>query len=805
MAIEKLTQNVEVIQTLSDYPNTDQDLTAADLKRKFDEGSSIIKAYLNDTIVPEINRCGNKLQNQTCLFVTLTSDNTASHTAEQVYAHIKNGGSAVLRISDGYLPLSCANSAYAKFEAYEPENDTKLVYRIGEDGSIAIAEDTIASTSYVKRIVDEAMLIVTLNDDGTADISADQIYAHIQNHGNAQLLSDGRYMPLTYSNSSLAVFTLVMTTGEVFSYRIDADRKYTFEETDYVDRTALDNEIDHRLNVQEVPIVNKLCPTFSESGTAVRCEPVEGYPLSVVSHIEPVQEGSGDPSPESWGEAENALVKSDMGDIAVSTISGNKYRLIVNVNDTNGERAKLSDASVFLNSDPGYPFVDIIVRDYEIEFDGDSSYEMVVDLWFQSEVDKANLFDVNDNQDGTTITLKDGVFTLLEAPGTIRPISGRSAVKLWRGGKNILDTKNPKVLHNNAYEQSFNVVVNDTGFRASAIREYNNCWSRLGYIIGTTAELAGKTITVSAKYNSLVSKAEHIPYIQFAATDIEPCSDNSNIVYGNGGYIGNDGAYKALAGGNLNEKTISYTITGNEGKKYFFITFAFSYGGSFAADDWIEYSDIQVEIGDTATTYEPYRGETFTIDLGQDVYGGSLDWNSGVLTIDRVIHTLDGSEVWGEANTASTSQDSRRRYALYASKNRFLQNSALAHNASDVDGKLLCSKLPTVTASDTYYHTDGICSLCRGQSNEIYGYCDQYATDFEGFKAAMIGAQIVFGLKEPITVQLTPQEILALSGVNTLYSDTGDTTVSGKADPVAIIEDLKTRLATLEAAIVNNV
>ena len=31
--------------------------------------------------------------------------------------------------------------------------------------------------------------------------------------------------------------------------------------------------------------VDKLCPSFSESGSAVRCEPVEGYPLNVTTHL----------------------------------------------------------------------------------------------------------------------------------------------------------------------------------------------------------------------------------------------------------------------------------------------------------------------------------------------------------------------------------------------------------------------------------------------------------------------------------------------------------------------------------------
>lgn len=55
----------------------------------------------------------------------------------------------------------------------------------------------------------------------------------------------------------------------------------------------------------------------------------------------------------------------------------------------------------------------------------------------------------------------------------------------------------------------------------------------------------------------------------------------------------------------------------------------------------------------------------------------------------------------------------------------------------------------------------------------------------------------------PYTIQLTPQEILALSGVNTIYADIGDTTVSGRADPNTIIQQLATRIAALEGAATN--
>ena len=45
-------------------------------------------------------------------------------------------------------------------------------------------------------------------------------------------------------------------------------------------------------------IVDTLCPPFAETGNPITCNPVEDYPLDVTVTMEPIQEGTGDPSPE---------------------------------------------------------------------------------------------------------------------------------------------------------------------------------------------------------------------------------------------------------------------------------------------------------------------------------------------------------------------------------------------------------------------------------------------------------------------------------------------------------------------------
>lgn len=46
----------------------------------------------------------------------------------------------------------------------------------------------------------------------------------------------------------------------------------------------------------------------------------------------------------------------------------------------------------------------------------------------------------------------------------------------------------------------------------------------------------------------------------------------------------------------------------------------------------VDNAQIQLEVGDTATSYEPYNGEILTAEFLETVYGGTLNWTTGVLT-----------------------------------------------------------------------------------------------------------------------------------------------------------------------------
>lgn len=132
-------------------------------------------------------------------------------------------------------------------------------------------------------------------------------------------------------------------------------------------------------------------------------------------------------------------------------------------------------------------------------------------------------------------------------------------------------------------------------------------------------------------------------------------------------------------------------------------------------------SNIQIELGTTATTYEPYRGKTYTADFPDTVYGGTLDWTTGILTkTHEYIASYQGESV-----------------------------------------------------GDEWISSTGLLST---------------------------GAEVLYRLDEPEVIQLSPQQILAISGLNTVYCNTGDVTVTGYEDPRHTVAQLTSRIAALESA-----
>lgn len=204
---------------------------------------------------------------------------------------------------------------------------------------------------------------------------------------------------------------------------------------------------------------------------------------------------------------------------------------------------------------------------------------------------------------------------------------------------------------------------------------------------------------------------------------------------------------------------------------------------------------IQIETGDTETGYEPYQqGVTLTAQFPQNVYGGSFNWNTGLLTVTHVCRALRAADISYKSSSASVNT------SCFVTK----------PDASLATGNLtsMCSHFKN-TWGDAYQASTarhGIFSDHATQTTKYFnwGEPDATVTDFgnwlEEQYAAGTPVTLCTLLKEPYTIQLTPQQLDMLKGYNYIWSDTGDMVFTYIADTKMYIDNA---IAAIAASIIN--
>lgn len=156
-------------------------------------------------------------------------------------------------------------------------------------------------------------------------------------------------------------------------------------------------------------------------------------------------------------------------------------------------------------------------------------------------------------------------------------------------------------------------------------------------------------------------------------------------------------------------------------------------------------------------------GETLAAELNQPVYGGVLDWTTGVLTIDRQITTIG-------ALTVAHSVTGYQNYTLSGFPNALLLGDDVVTAVSD--------RFKGMTKNTISSSTDNYLWSSTASPTQIRLKCANYDMSAADFKASFADVQIVYRLAEPYTIQLTPQQMQMLKGQNTLQSNCGDTEVT---------------------------
>lgn len=157
--------------------------------------------------------------------------------------------------------------------------------------------------------------------------------------------------------------------------------------------------------------------------------------------------------------------------------------------------------------------------------------------------------------------------------------------------------------------------------------------------------------------------------------------------------------------------------------------------------------------------------ETYTTSLGRTVYGGTLDLVSGVLTVDRAMITLDGSEAWVKSSNGNV-------YYLT------LNTSTFPYGQS-VEQYNVCDKYVFKGfASGGYasFLSNGEYLLYRPSGSSAVreiAFRNNSITSVADWKASLQSnpVQVVYELDTPQTYQLTPQTVEMIAERSTFQSN----------------------------------
>ena len=302
------------------------------------------------------------------------------------------------------------------------------------------------------------------------------------------------------------------------------------------------------------------------------------------------------------------------------------------------------------------------------------------------------------------------------SPTNIRPITGFDSVSVTRTGKNLLglQMESATIYYNGTTASGDNNRLSLTTTSTSTWRNMSlRTWLKAG------------TYTLSLK---AISTDDYVPVV---------------TVYNDSG--------SAIVQ-NIKEGTPkSFTLN-----EYQRVEFRFFVSGSPGAIRTVTYYDVQLELGTTATAYEPYQGITYTTALGRTVYGGTLDVVSGQLTVERAFITLDETANW------SWSTATLRPHVLIS--------------GMEIKGAVISNMYPY---SSSNVAVDGTITTNAGSGNDVWIYDTVNAPDLNSWKTfvASNNLQVVYTLATPLTYQLTATQVAFLLGTNNIWSNTGDISI----------------------------
>lgn len=332
--------------------------------------------------------------------------------------------------------------------------------------------------------------------------------------------------------------------------------------------------------------------------------------------------------------------------------------------------------------------------------------------------------------------------------------------------------------------------------------------SRTGKNLFGGEALADKIVEVGGTKDASNGTVTFVPYAcdrtNYLFTNLKENTQYTAIVYGSNNSNGavtnlyfkyTDGTYDTIAfnGTSPNEKVYGLGVS-KAGKTVSFFGIVVADGITTIEYEKCGLFEGVISLGD----FEPYNNnsETFSIDLGQTVYGGTFNWYTGRLSVSYASIVFDGVT---QGKKVTSTDAGAKTYAYFQP----VINGSVEPVKPIVGGKIYSDRAGCKLSGNGALVIVSIPVDVTGvtDGDNATSVVTKINSTLKSWYDAGTPLTCVYELATPTTVQLTPQEILALSGTNVLSSNTGNTEVKGKAVADSVIQDLYNKLNALTATL----
>lgn len=218
------------------------------------------------------------------------------------------------------------------------------------------------------------------------------------------------------------------------------------------------------------------------------------------------------------------------------------------------------------------------------------------------------------------------------SPTNVRPISGLTEGKVVACGKNIVHIDSTKIYSTDKDPSDpITGIADGMLILGTASNGYIRGVHISSYSINNANSITVKMANTAGSGVYGVGIVVEIDDTKTYTLNLSKTGGDATV-----GWLNSDGSSLSYT----DEWIIPITLTPPSGAKYAMILCCPGRNAEHT------FSDIQLEEGTTATPYEPYTAATATITFGQTVYGGSVNFKTGEVTVTHAnIASYNGESI----------------------------------------------------------------------------------------------------------------------------------------------------------------